>query len=55
MLNSSVKILCERSLQDGVAWRMILQDIGGSNIERRDKALTCLRFILPYCKPSKDH
>ena len=32
---------------------MILQDIGGSDIERRDKALTCLCFLLPYCKLTK--
>ncbi|KAF6230150.1 hypothetical protein HO133_004489 [Letharia lupina] len=42
---ASVKIITDRVLREGPAWDMIIGDIGATDIERRDKALACLRFL----------
>ena len=49
-VHSAVKIVVERVLQNDMTWRLMLRDISGSDIEQRNKSLTCLRFVLPFCK-----
>ncbi|CAD6583169.1 MAG: hypothetical protein ASARMPREDX12_001196 [Alectoria sarmentosa] len=42
---ASVKIITDRSIREGPAWDMMIGDIAGKDIQRRDKALACLRFL----------
>ena len=43
-----MKIIIDRVLREGPAWDIIIRDIAGTDMERRDKALACLRFLCPY-------
>ena len=43
-----MKIIIDRVLREGPAWDILIRDIAGTDIERRDKALACLRFLCPY-------
>ncbi|KAL2053979.1 hypothetical protein ABVK25_005908 [Lepraria finkii] len=45
---ASIKIITERLFQGGEmrsTWKSMMGDLTGSNAERRDKTLTCLRFV----------
>ena len=50
MLIRSVKIITDRAIREGPTWDMFIRDIAGLDIERRNKALACLRFLGPSCE-----
>lgn len=52
MSTRSVKIITDRALREGPAWDMMIRDVAGTDMERRDKALACLRFLGDSCKSS---
>lgn len=40
-----MKIIIDRVIREGPTWDRIIRDVAGTDIERRDKALACLRFL----------
>ena len=48
----SVKIVIDRAIREQPVWNLIISDIAGKDVERRDKALACFRFLCDYCKLS---
>lgn len=50
---ASVKIITDRAVVEEPVWNLIISDIAGKDVERRDKALACFRFLCDYFPGNK--